>query len=116
MPLGSARFGLSGADLGKLELIETQTVSSVSNINFTNLKGSTYNVHLITANDVTFTSSGNNMSIRVSNDGGSTYESGSDYEFAIQWASQVAGFNEYRTTGYTQFDIGLLGGFGSTMA
>jgi hypothetical protein len=116
MPLGAARFGLSGADLGKLELIETQTVSSVSNINFTNLKGSTYNVHLITANDVTFTSSGNNMSIRVSNDGGSTYESGSDYDFAIQWASQVAGFNEYRTTGYTQFDIGLLGGFGSTMA
>ena len=56
------------------------------------------------------------MSIRVSNDGGSTYESGSDYYFAIQYASQVAGFNEYRTTGYTQYDIGLLGGFGSTMA
>ena len=32
MPLGAARFGLLGgvADLGKLELIETQTVSSAT--------------------------------------------------------------------------------------
>ena len=42
MPLGAARFGLSGADLGKLELIETQTVSGVSAINFTSIKESTY--------------------------------------------------------------------------
>lgn len=101
---------------GSLELIEEQTVSSVSAINFTNIKGSIYDVHLITAKDVTFTSSGNNLSIRVSNDGGSSYESGNDYEFAIQYASQVAGFNEYKNTGTNKYDIGLLGGFGSTMS
>ena len=39
MPLGAARFGLLGgvADLGKLELIETQTVTSVTNIDFTDI-------------------------------------------------------------------------------
>lgn len=113
MPLGSARFGLSGADLGKLELIETQSVSSVSSVNFTNLKGSSFNTHLLTVNDLQFASSGNNLSIRVSNDGGSSYESGSDYEFAMYWASQVANFNEYRNSGTTKYDIGLLGGVGA---
>ena len=41
MPLGAARFGLLGgvADLGKLELIETQTVSSVLSSRFYFLTG-----------------------------------------------------------------------------
>ena len=50
MPLGAARFGLLGgvADLGKLELIETQTVSgTVSEVDFTSIQESTYNVHLL---------------------------------------------------------------------
>ena len=113
MPLGSARFGLSGADLGKLELIQTQTVSSVSSVNFTNLKGSSFNTHLLTVNDLQYASSGDNLSIRVSNDGGSSYESGSDYEFAIYYGSQVANFNEYRSSGTTKYDIGILGGVGA---
>ena len=51
MPLGAARFGLLGgvADLGKLELIETQTYSSgVSYIDFTSINGTNYNVHFLT--------------------------------------------------------------------
>lgn len=115
MPLGAARFGLSGADLGKLDLIDTQTVSSVSAINFTDIKGSSFNTHLITVNNLEFTSSGNNLCIRVSNDGGSTYEDTSGfYGFATFYASQVAGFNEYRNASADKFDIGLLGGYGST--
>ena len=48
MPLGAARFGLSGADLGKLELIDTQTISgTVAQVDFTSIKESTYNVHLL---------------------------------------------------------------------
>ena len=52
MPLGAARFGLLGgvADLGKLELIETQTASSDSFVDFTSIQESTYNVHFMTLN------------------------------------------------------------------
>ena len=41
MPLGAGRFGLLGgvADLGKLELIQTQTISSsTANMNFIDIK------------------------------------------------------------------------------
>ena len=58
MPLGAARFGLLGgvADLGKLELIETQTITtSSSSIDFTTLNESTYNVHFVTFNNLQHT-------------------------------------------------------------
>ena len=41
MPLGAARFGLGGVDLGKLELIQTQTVTGVSAVNFTSIEQAT---------------------------------------------------------------------------
>ena len=82
MPLGSARFGLSGADLGKLELIETQTVSGVSAVNFTSIDESIYNVHFLTFDDLDLSNDQENIQVRFSNDGGSTYESGSDYDWS----------------------------------
>ena len=51
MPIGQAKVGLLGNDIGKLELIETQTVSGVSAINFTSIKESTYDVHFLTVNN-----------------------------------------------------------------
>jgi len=108
MPLGAARFGLQSGDLGSLELIESQTVSSVSAINFTSLKGSIYDVHLFVYKKVHFISSANNFSIRVSDDGGSSYES-SNYQFAMMYSSQVAGENQYRNNSASQIDIGLVG-------
>lgn len=56
MPIGQAKFGLLGgvADLGKLELIETQEYSSnVTEVDFTNIQESTYNVHFMTCNNMT---------------------------------------------------------------
>jgi len=103
-------FGAGGADLGRLELIQTKTASSDTAIEFDNLKGSIYNTHFITVNNLTYASSNDNTAIRVSNDGGSSFESGSNYQFAIQYASHVAGFNEYKSTGTTKYDIGILGG------
>jgi len=85
MPIGQAKFGLlSGADLGKLELIETQTVSGVSAVNFTSIDESTYNVHFLTFNDLDLSDDQENIQVRFSNDGGSSYESGSDYDYAHQ--------------------------------
>jgi len=39
---------------GQLELIETQTASSVSSINFTDIKEDIYNVHFLTFNNQLF--------------------------------------------------------------
>ena len=67
--------------LGKLELLQTQTISSAT-ANFTSLDVSTYNVHLFTMSDLVVTTQ-TEFGIRVSDDGGSTYET-SNYEFANQ--------------------------------
>jgi len=93
---------------GSLELIESQTVSSVSAINFTTLKGSIYDSHLFVYKKVRFNSSANNLSIRVSDDGGSSYES-TNYQFAMMYASDVANHNQYRNNSASQIDIGLVG-------
>ena len=106
MPLGAARFGLSGADLGKLELIETQTVSGASTFTFTNLKESTYNVHFMTG-IIHFDGTDNtnyDTYIRVSNDGGSTYESGANYQYAyVNAKAESTSFNERTDTAATFF-------------
>ena len=75
MPLGAARFGLLGgvADLGKLELIETQTFSTVSTVTFTSIQESTYNVHFLSL-VLTGSHQDHRLDISFSNDGGSTYE------------------------------------------
>ncbi len=106
MPLGAARFGLSGADLGKLELIETQTVSGASTFTFTNLKESTYNVHFMTGTIHLDGTADTNYAydIRVSNDGGSTYESGANYQYAyVNAKAESTSFNERKSTSATGF-------------
>ena len=54
-PLGAARALITGGvlDLGKLELIETQTTSSaVSTVDFDSIKESEYNVHFMTISNI----------------------------------------------------------------
>ena len=105
MPLGAARFGLLGgvADLGKLELIQTQTASGGTTVEFTSIQESTYNVHFITINNL---QSGSNMysEIRLSNDGGSTFET-TNYQRAVQYGSINGIFGENRTTSADRFSI-----------
>ena len=48
MPLGSARFGLSGGAVQDLVLIQTQTPSAVANIDFTSISESKYDIHFVT--------------------------------------------------------------------
>jgi len=100
MPLGAARFGLLGgvADLGKLELIETQTISSGSTLDFTDL--GSYNVLFATGNNIETASSNTPVSIRVSNDGGSTFEA-TNYQYALQSGTTSGSFNEARSTSTT---------------
>jgi hypothetical protein len=109
MPLGASRFGLLGGvlDLGKLELIETQTGSSVSSIDFTDL--GSYNVHFLTINDYKVATDGQDMVIRLSDDGGSTYES-SNYDWAHQVGQANGTFGEYKQTTPSSLEINRFNG------
>jgi hypothetical protein len=108
MPLGAARFGLLGgvADLGKLELIETQTVSGTpTTIDFTSIDENIYNVHFMTYNNVQGNSTtSQDLGARVSNDGGSTFES-SNYQWANQNYAASGVFTENKSTSGNRFMI-----------
>jgi len=105
MPLGAARFGLLGgvADLGKLELLQTQTISSAT-ANFTSLDVSTYNVHLFTMSDLVVTTQ-TELGLRVSDDGGSSYET-SNYQFANQRGFASGSFAERKSTSQGSIRLG----------
>ena len=113
MPLGAARFGLLGgvADLGKLELIETQTVSSVSSADFTSL--GSYNVHFLTFNNIDLSTTAN-LYARLSNNGGSSYIS-SGYQYATQRGNATGSFDELKSTStsYLQSVFTDNGGLGT---
>ena len=104
MPLGASRFGLLGgvADLGKLELIETQTASASSSIDFTTL--GSYNVHFLTFNDISSSIDNEQIQVRFSNDSGSTYET-TNYQYAFQQGNASGSFNEVKSTSDNAIDI-----------
>ena len=84
---------------GQLELIETQTISSTpTTIDFTSIKENIYDVHFMTYNNVHGNSTtAQDMGARVSNDGGSTFES-SNYQHANQDGRADGTFSENKDT------------------
>jgi len=100
MPIGQAKFGLLGGvvDPGKLELIETQTHSSdVSDIDFTSIDESTYNVHLLTFSSTKGAGTNPQMKVRFFESG--VKETASVYQNAIQFCdADGSNFNEARST------------------
>jgi len=81
-------------DFGKLELIQTQTVSSVAAIDFTSIQESTYNIHFMTFN-INHSSSANG--------GFQFYESGSlrtaaDYQYAQHYGGVTGSFSSQQST------------------
>ena len=99
MPIGQAKFGLLGgvADLGKLELIETKTISSASSAIFTSIQESTYNVHFMTVNDFQVTNDNQRIFVRFFENG--VEESASVYQTANQLGQASGNFSEQRYTG-----------------
>ena len=92
----SADLESQGSLGGSLELIEEQTTSGTpSAVNFTNLKGTKYDVHYLTATNTSTSTDDGRIGIRLSNDGGSSYES-SNYQTAYQANAADGGVNEYR--------------------
>jgi len=80
---------------GQLELIETQTVTSVTNIDFTDIKQDIYNIHFMT-----ITASQNvaneNVSIRFLE--GGVVQSGTHYQWALQNGGADGTFSESKST------------------
>src|SRR6056300_343352 len=102
MPLGAARFGLLGgvADLGKLELIETQTIStSVASVDFTSIDGSNYDVHFLTID---------NLSSQLYESG--TLETASVYQYAQQYGTASGSSGEQKSTGTSTPVISIQAG------
>jgi hypothetical protein len=89
---------------GQLELIETQTVSSVATVEFTDLGN--YNVHFLTINDLKVVNDNNWLQVRFYESG--VLETASVYQFANQVGVGTGTFYEARTTGngYLQFMSG----------
>jgi len=102
MPLGAARFGLLGgvADLGKLELIDTQTVTtSVPSVDFTSIDESTYNVHFVTVNNLLFSSATGNEALSFQLYESGTLETASVYQYAQQYGDSGGSSGEQKSTG-----------------
>ena len=81
-------------DLGQLELIETQTVSNVAEVDFTNL--GTYNVHFMTFNDIHSANDNVILGIRFYESG--TLETASVYQYAYQYGNVNGSFGDSRST------------------
>ena len=90
---------------GSLELIQSQTISSGSTMNFTSIKESKYDVHMLQAKNCESSSASTSISVRLSNDGGSSYEAGTSYQIALQYGTTGGTFGEVNSTGtsYMQF-------------
>tara|TARA_Y100000592_G_scaffold22345_1_gene34663 strand:- start:1085 stop:1726 length:642 start_codon:yes stop_codon:yes gene_type:complete len=76
---------------GQLELIQTQVASAVNNLDFLNIKEDIYNVHFVTFNDIQW-GTADTFYIRVSDDGGSTFESSNNYYGAQQYGNTSGSF------------------------
>jgi len=82
---------------GQLELIETQTYSTgVPDIDFTSIDESTYNVHLLTFNNVQSSGTGPQLRVRLFESG--VKETASVYQNAIQFGSASGSFSEAKST------------------
>ena len=82
---------------GQLELIRTQTVSSVAICDFTNIKENIYNTHFMTMTNVTNESANVYVGCVFSKDNGSNYDTANNYARS-SWYIGSIGSGESRTT------------------
>ena len=92
---------------GSLELIESQTISSaVASLNFTSIKGDIYNAHLLQIGNIIPATDAQATLLRFSNDGGSSYEAGTSYVYALQNGGYGSStFEEHKSTGTSGINL-----------
>lgn len=110
MPLGAARFGLQAleSESPALNLIQHQTASSDTSIDFTSIQGSTYDYHYLTWTDIDTGIRDNanywNMRLKV---GGTNQSSGySNVGQAATWGSNSG--QSYKVRYFYTDDTGLI--------
>ena len=93
---------------GSLELIEEQTASGVSSVDFTSIKENVYDVHLLSVSDMQ-NSAGSNSSVLVRLYESGVLETASVYQYAFQYGGASGSFGEVKSTGVAQIQatIGL---------
>ena len=80
---------------GSLELIEEQTISSdTAQVDFTNIKGAEYDVHLLQADNIKNATDDQQFALRLSV--GGTFDTDNDYQRAIFTLSADGGSDESR--------------------
>jgi len=82
---------------GSLELIQSQTVTSASAVDFTSLKGNLYNVHLLELINGHCADDNKAFTTQLSNDSGSSFET-SNYQWAFQYMKSNGTFQEKKST------------------
>ena len=92
---------------GSLELIQSQTVSGVSQVDFTSIQEQNYDVHFVTYNIKPSADTQNY--IRFSNDSGSSFETG-NYQYAFEIQDSAGGTGETRSTSSSQMYLSYGGG------
>jgi hypothetical protein len=94
---------------GSLELIEEQTVSSASALDFIDIKENVYDIHYLVGG---FTQQSDNISIRLSNDNGISFLS-SGYNWAQQEGQTGGIFGELKAGTPTHIGYFALAGTGA---
>ena len=94
---------------GQLELIETQTITSTTLVEF-DLTGN-YNVYFLTFNDVKLIDS-KYLLLRFSDDSGASFEA-SSYEYASQRGDSAGNFSEVKSSNDSHI-LGITGNGAST--
>ena len=113
MPIGQAKVGLLGSDIGKLELIETKVVTTdTAEIKFSNIKESTYNVHLLISNGIKPNTNDhipNQLRFYESN----VLESASVYMYALKFMRADGTFLDVKNASIDYINIGIEAGTGT---
>mgnify|MGYP007059412473 CR=1 FL=1 len=86
---------------GQLELIETQTFSGVSTVDFTSIQESTYNVHFLTLSDIKHTSASGFTGLQFYESG--VLETANVYQRATQYNESNGTNGELKSTGDNEF-------------
>ena len=89
--------------LGQLELIEYKNITTgTTAIDFLNIKEDIYDVHFLTWNNAVPGTDQKTLTLRVSDDNGSTFESGSNYDIAfINGNANGTAFTENKSVSFT---------------
>ena len=90
-------------NFGQLELIETVTLSTANELDFTADNLTPYNVHLITYSDV-INSANADIGLRFYESG--TLETGTVYNYALQYGTTGGTFGESKSTGFNKLKFG----------